>query len=219
MKLNQYIAQATGMSRREASEELKAGKVQLNARVAEFWEEVNLKKDVVLYNGKKVTLPERTTSVILNKPVGYITSRYDEHGRKTVMDLLPKNLQNLKPVGRLDADGEGLLILTDDGNKIYEWTHPKFEHEKEYILTFKKPITEELLRKFVVGVKLSEGIALADYVEKINIKKLNAVIHQGWKHQLRRMAEKCGNEIVRLQRVRMGDIVLGDIKVGKWKKF
>ena len=219
MKLNQYIAQATGMSRREASEELKAGKVQLNARVAEFWEEVNLKKDVVLYNGKKVTLPERTTSVILNKPVGYITSRYDEHGRKTVMDLLPKNLQNLKPVGRLDADSEGLLILTDDGNKIYEWTHPKFEHEKEYILTFKKPITEELLRKFVVGVKLSEGIALADYVEKINIKKLNAVIHQGWKHQLRRMAEKCGNEIVRLQRVRMGDIVLGDIKVGKWKKF
>ncbi|MFC1720674.1 pseudouridine synthase [Patescibacteria group bacterium] len=272
VKLNQYIAQATGMSRREASEEIKAGKIKINGRKALFWEEIDPKEDSILYQGKKITLPEHTTTIILNKPVGYVTTRDDEFGRDIVMDLLPENLQYLKPVGRLDADSEGLLILTDDGDKIYEWTHPKFEHEKEYVLTLKKPITEELLQKFIKGVKLQEGIAVADYVEpiwkshsgsmspnfarklvknsskypdipqkfftssrtkfenisskadsqtgseKISTKELNIVIHQGWKRQLRRMAEKCGNEVTKLKRIRMGDITLDDLPSGEWKK-
>ncbi|MFC1775667.1 pseudouridine synthase [Patescibacteria group bacterium] len=218
VKLNQYIAQATGISRREASEEIKAGKIKINGRKALFWEEIDPKEDSILYQGKKITLPEHTTTIILNKPVGYVTTRDDEFGRDIVMDLLPENLQYLKPVGRLDADSEGLLILTDDGDKIYEWTHPKFEHEKEYVLTLKKPITEELLQKFIKGVKLQEGIAVADYVEKISTKELNIVIHQGWKRQLRRMAEKCGNEVTKLKRIRMGDVTLDDLPVGEWRK-
>ena len=219
VKLNQYIAQVTGMSRREASDELKAGKVKLNNRNAEFWEEVEPGKDRVVYLEKEITLPEKMTTIVLNKPAGYVTTRNHKYDEKIVMDLLPENLQKLKPVGRLDADSEGLLILTDDGDKIYEWTHPKFGHEKEYVLTLKKTITEELLQKFTEGIRLSEGIAVADYVEKISAKELNIVIHQGWKHQLRRMAEKCRNEVVKLKRIRMGDVVLGSLKTGEWKKI
>ncbi len=219
MKLSQYVAQATGISRRKANEELKLGKIKKNGKIAEFWEGVNSKKDIIEYKGKKVKLSENTTMVILNKPVGYITTRSNKYNEKTVMDLLPENLQNLKPIGRLDADSEGLLVLTDDGEKIYEWTHPKFEHEKEYLLTFKKPITEELMQKFIKGVELEEGLAVVDYIERVGLKELNVVIHQGWKRQLRRMAKKSGNEIVKLKRIRMSNIVLDDIKTGKWKKI
>jgi 23S rRNA pseudouridine2605 synthase len=219
MKLNQYIAKATGMSRREASEELKAGNVRVNERVAEFWEDIDTKHDIVFLGGKKIVLPQKTTTILLNKPTGYITTRDDNYDREIVMDLLPKNLQHLKPVGRLDADSEGLLILTDDGDKIYEWTHPKFKHEKEYTLILKNTITKELIEKFTKGIKLNEGNACADTVEKISNKELRVVIHQGWKRQLRRMVEKCGNEVAVLKRVRMGDITLGDLRPGEYKIY
>ncbi len=219
MKLNQYIAKATGISRREASEKLKAGSVRVNNRVAEFWEDIDIEHDVVLLGGEKITLPQKTTTILLNKPVGYVTTRSDKYSKKIVMDLLPKNLQHLKPVGRLDADSEGLLILTDDGDKIYEWTHPKFEHEKEYVLTLKNNVTEGLIQKFKKGVKLKEGIASADEIEKISNKELRVVIHQGWNRQLRRMTEKCGNEVSTLKRIRMGDIKLGDLRSSKFKIY
>ncbi len=217
MKLNQYIAKATGISRREASEELKAGNVRVNKNVAEFWEDVNIEKDSVLLNGKKIILPKKTTTILLNKPVGCITTRSDKYDRKTVMELLPKDLQHLKPVGRLDADSEGLLVLTNDGDKIYEWTHPKFEHEKEYILILKNKITKELLQRFIKGIKLKEGVASVDAIEKISDEKLNVVIHQGWNRQLRRMVEKCDNEVVSLKRIRMGDMTLGNLQSGEFK--
>jgi len=219
MKLNQYIAKATGMSRRKASEKLKAGNVYVNGRVAEFWEDIDIKHDAVLLGDKKIVLSKKTTIILLNKPVGYVTTRSDIYGKKTVMDLLPEDLQYLKPVGRLDADSEGLLILTDDGDMIYEWTHPKFEHEKEYLLKLKKNVTEGLMQKFKKGIRLKEGIASVDKIEEISNKELNIVINQGWNRQLRRMTEKCDNEVVGLRRIRMGDVLLGKLRLGKFKIY
>jgi len=219
MKINQYLSQATGISRREAEKEVKGKKVTLNGKVAEFWQEVDPKKDKVFYNKKPVCLPEGQTTVILNKPKGYITARKDPRGRKTVMDLLPKNLQSLKPIGRLDYNSEGLLILTDAGQQIFELTHPKFEKEKEYVLYLKNPIDAKLLRSFARGIRLKEGMAKADRLKKLGDQELSVVLHQGYNRQLRRMTEACGNRIVRLIRVRMGDIKLGDLRCGKYKKI
>ncbi len=219
MKINQYLSQATGISRREAESEVKKGNVTINGKVADFWQVVDLKKDIVKHNKKTVKLPEKETTIILNKPKGYLTVRKDPKGRKTVMNLLPKSLQDLKPVGRLDFNSEGLLILTNAGQKIFELTHPKFQKEKEYLLSFKDPIDERLITKFKRGIKLQEGIAKADKVEKIDGNRLSVIIHQGYNRQLRRMAEACNNKVVRLVRVRMGDVKLGNLKLGEIKNI
>lgn len=219
MKINQFLSQATGISRRESEKEVKRGNVTINGKVAEFWQVVDLKKDIVKHNKKVAQLPKETTTIILNKPKGYLTARKDPKGRKTVMDLLPKKFQGLKPVGRLDYNSEGLLILTDAGQKIFELTHPKFEKEKEYFLEFKNPIHEKLVTKFLRGIKLEEGIAKADKVNKLDKNRLNVILHQGYNRQLRRMAEACGNKVIRLVRVRMGGVKLGDLRPGKFKKI
>ncbi len=216
MKIIRYLSQATGISRRKAEKEVKSGKVSINGKVAEFWQEVK-KADIVKYNKKIIKLPKNPTIVILNKPKGYLTARYDPKGRKTVMDLLPKKFRHLKPIGRLDKESEGLLVLTDAGQKIFELTHPKFEKEKEYVLQLKDPVSENLVRKFKKGIKLREGLAKADKIKKLKRNEILVVLHQGYKRQLRRMVKECGNEVVKLVRTKMGSFKLGDLKSGKWK--
>ena len=220
MHINQFIAQMTGISRRAADTEIKAGKVRINGKIALPPDRV-LDGDRVTYKGKEYQKNEvkTHTTIILHKPKGYITSRKrDETGAPTVMELLPKELQQLRPVGRLDKESEGLLLLTDDGDFLYESTHPKFEIEKEYDVEFENYVHEGLIAQWKKGVRLREGIAVADQVERTGRKKLRVIIHQGMNRQIRRMGAEAGNAVIGLRRIRSGEHRLGTLRPGKWKK-
>lgn len=219
MRINQYLAQAIGISRRAADREIEAGFVRLNGKKASLGDQI-AKGDKLTYKGKAVA--EKTgehTTIMLNKPVGYITSRKeDETGAPTVMGLLPPELQHLKPVGRLDKESAGLLLLTDDGDLLYRSTHPKFEVEKEYLVEFEQRLSPSVLMQWKKGMRLTDGIARADRIEHRSGMTYRVVLHQGKSRQIRRMAGKTGNAVLSLVRVRSGEHVLGNLKEGKWKK-
>jgi 23S rRNA pseudouridine2605 synthase len=134
------------------------------------------------------------------------------------MGLLPAELQHLKPAGRLDYDSEGLLLMSNDGNLIYESTHPKYEKEKEYRMIFTRSVDRELLNAFARGVLLGEGTARADRLKQIGRDEIELVVHQGWNRQLRRMAEACGYTVARLVRTRIGNVRLDRLQPGEWRR-
>lgn len=220
MRINQYIATGTGMSRRGADKEIEDGRVKLNGKRAVLGDQVSA-GDNVTYKGNPVL--QKTgehTTVILNKPIGFITSRKkDETNAPTVMELLPKELQHLKPVGRLDKESGGLLMLTDDGDLLYKSTHPKFEVEKEYLVEFQERLTAIEFGLWQKGMRLHDGWAKADSIVHEVGNRYRVVLHQGMTRQIRRMAGKTGNAVTKLTRVRSGNNFLGNIKVGAWEKI
>ena len=175
--------------------------------------------DQITVSGEPVAgqAPNKIT-IALYKPRTYLTTRSDPEGRKTVMNLLPGELQNLKPAGRLDYDSEGLLLLSNDGRFIFESTHPKFEKEKEYRIIFNAPVDSLLLDAFKLGIPLTEGIAGADRLKQVGPDEIELVVHQGWNRQLRRMAEECGYQVSRLIRTRVGNVRLDNLKPGEWRR-
>jgi len=195
------------------------GKVWVNKKRASLGQSIDSKTDKVTVEGK--VIEERQgehITIALYKPKGYLSVRDDPGNRKIVMDLLPKKFQHLKPVGRLDYESEGLLLLSTDGKFILKSTHPRYEKQKEYRIIFKKAVPKRLLERFEKGIRLDEGKAKADKVERIDKNEISVVIHQGWNRQLRRMSEACQADIARLIRVRSGDIELGDLKPGDWRE-
>ena len=208
------------MSRRAADREIEAGAVRLNGKRAVLGDQVT-PTDKVTYKGTPVVgKSAESTTIMLNKPIGFITSRKrDETEAPTVMELLPKELQHLKPVGRLDKESGGLLLLTDDGDLLYKSTHPKFEVEKEYLVEFEERLSPVVLNQWKKGMKLTDGIAKADLMEHKIGTTYRVVLHQGKTRQIRRMAGKTGNAVTKLTRVRSGKTELGNLKVGAWKKI
>ena len=217
MRINQFLAQVLGISRRTADKEIALGNVRIGQSKAKLGDQVS-EKDTVTFKGKEVVNTKlNPTTIMLNKPEGYITSRKrDETEAPTVMDLLPPELQHLRPVGRLDKESCGLLLLTDDGDLLYRSTHPKFEVEKEYIVEFETPLSLAELELWKKGMRLIDGMAKADKIERVG-KQFRIVLHQGRNRQIRRMAGKTGNKVDYLERIRTGETRLGDLKVGKWK--
>lgn len=219
MRINQFLAQVLGISRRTADKEIEAGNVTIANRKAKLGDQVS-EKDIVRFKGKEVVNTKlNPTTIMLNKPEGYITSRKrDETLAPTVMELLPPELQHLRPVGRLDKESCGLLLLTDDGDLLYRSTHPKFEIEKEYLVEFDTPLTVIEMAQWKKGMKLIDGIAKADKIEREG-KQYRITLHQGKNRQIRRMAGKTGNKVNYLERIRSGETKLGNLKVGQWKKI
>jgi len=219
MRLNVYLAQQLGISRREGDRLIEEKHVKVNGKLGKLGQQIIPEEDSVFANGKPIQAKQQQRiTIALYKPKGYITTRSDPKNRKTVMDLLPKDLQHLKPVGRLDYESEGLLLLSNDGELIYKSTHPKYEKQKEYRLVFKKPVEKSLIARFKKGIRLSEGVAKADSIKLIEKNEIEVVIHQGWNRQLRRMAEKCHHDVFKLIRTRVGDIKLDDLEPGAWRK-
>lgn len=217
MRINQYLAQILGISRRVADKEIESGAVQLNGKRAQLGDQVTPTDKVSFKGNPVVNTRLQPTTIMLNKPVGYITSRKrDESGAPTVMDLLPPEFQHLKPVGRLDKESDGLLLLTDDGDLLYRSTHPKFETAKEYLVTFETPLMEREIVQWKKGIKLTDGMARADQIVRMG-KTFRITLHQGKNRQIRRMAGKSGNKVETLTRTRSGDVTLGDLPAGKWK--
>ena len=220
MRINVFLAQQLGISRRAADKLIADKKVQVNGSLAKLGQLVDPAKDRVSANGKTLQSKQKESiTVALYKPKGYITTRSDPKKRKIVMSLLPREFQDLKPAGRLDYESEGLLVLSNKGDLIYKLTHPKYEKQKEYRLVFKKAVSKELINAFLKGIRLTEGIAKADKVTQIDKNELEVIMHQGWNRQLRRMAEACHYEIAHLIRTRIGDIKLENLKPGEWRKI
>ncbi len=225
MRLNRFIAESTQFSRRKADQLIQAGKVFVNGKlVTDFSTQVDPLKDKLTIKNDNSTIQRVATSkkiyLALNKPQGYITTRKDERNRKTVMDLIPKD-QSLKPVGRLDKDSEGLLLFSNDGNFINHHTHPKFESEKEYSVEVEGKITDSEKRKLEKGIIIDEKITSPAKVYIVNRSEASTtvriIIHEGRNRQIRKMFDSLGHPVKYLQRIRIGKILLGSLKIGEYR--
>lgn len=218
MRINKYLAESGVASRRGADELIKNGVVKINGKIASLGDEVDFDA-LVTVEGKPVSKVKNYDYYIMNKPKGYICSVKDDKGRKTVMDLLPPSKRRLFPVGRLDYDSEGLLILTNDGELTFRLTHPKNEIPKTYLVKTEKQVTDSDLAKLRAGVYI-DGVK----TQKCNIKlietskngsKLHITITEGKNRQVRKMFETVGNEVVFLKRIKIGDLTISGLDRGE----
>ncbi len=218
MRLNKYIALATGVSRREADDLIASGVVAVNGEQAKLGEPVDGNAKVAV-RGQSVQLPESRTVIVLNKPVGYVCSRNAQaKGVQTVYTLLPDKYKKLKTIGRLDKDSSGLIMLTDDGDLAFRLTHPKFAKTKQYLVTIDKalePLHQQMINDF--GVNLPDGRSQLG-LEKLNDnrREWRVVMHEGRNRQIRRTFAALGYAVIKLHRTNFDNISLSGLKPGKF---
>jgi len=208
-------------SRRNALEIIKSGRVFVNGKITpEPSYPVDAEKDRIFLDNKKITLKAKSY-LMLNKPVGVTTTRSDRYAEVTVMDLLPKEYRHLYPVGRLDKDTEGLLLLTNDGDLAYRLMHPKFNVHKEYLATITKKLKDKDRLKLKKGVfienKKTSPCRIKELFKSVSHSDLTVSIHEGRKRQIRLMFLSLGYKVIRLRRVSEGCLKLGALKPGKWR--
>lgn len=216
MRINKYLAQAVGMSRRTADKAVEAGRVQVNGISAKAGTDVG-EADRVTFNGRSIALPASTTTIMLNKPVGYVVSR-DGQGSRTIYELLSSEFHSLKPVGRLDKDSSGLLLLTNDGQLAHELTHPSFQKTKIYEIDLNKPL-EPLHRQMISD----HGVMLEDGPSKLQLERLaegndkvwKVIMHEGRNRQIRRTFQSLGYEVKKLHRTHFGTYALHNLQMGQ----
>ena len=222
VKLQKYFTDCAVTSRRAAEEEIKNGKVTVNGEVATLGLRIDPERDVVIYKGKRV-LPRagEKTYILLNKPRGIVTSLSDEKGRATVISLLKGLNKRVYPVGRLDMDSDGLLLLTDDGELTNRLTHPRHRIPKIYRVTVKGEVSAEklaLLRSplTIDGYKI-QPVKTTLFSAENGYTTLEMTLFEGRNRQIRKMAALCELSITRLTRIAIGDITLGNLPSGKWR--
>lgn len=221
MRLQKYMAHAGLASRRVCEEIIRAGRVTVNGKPATLGMTVNPARDKVLVDGRPIGRPEPKRYIIVYKPVGYVTTVRDQFKRKTVMDLVKGVQERVYPVGRLDYDSEGLLILTNDGKLANRIMHPSYELEKVYLATVKGQITPTALRQLRRGVELEDGKTAPARVELItsdsDSSMIRLAITEGRNRQVRRMCEAVGFPVTRLVRIAIGPIKLGKLRPGEFR--
>jgi 23S rRNA pseudouridine2605 synthase len=222
-RIQKVLARAGVASRRAAEQMVREGRVSVNgAEVRAPGTLVDASQDVVAVDGRPVVLSAPRQYYLLNKPPGYLSTALDRRGRPTVLDLVPAS-SRLFPVGRLDFESEGLLVLTDDGELANQLTHPRFEVPKEYHVLVPGPLTHAALERLRTGVTLDEGCTAPAEVEVIGQESgspwLCIVLRQGWKRQVRRMLATVGQPVRRLIRVRTGALTLGDLASGQIRRL
>ncbi len=229
MRINKYIASAGVCSRRKADELIINGQVKINGRVLKEPGYDVMDGDEVSVAGRIVEPKKTHTYVLLNKPVGVITSVKDDKGRMTVIDLLRENpdiadeASRLFPVGRLDYDTSGVLLLTDDGELTYRLTHPKHEFPKTYQALVRGVVSREKELRLVRGVDIGGFVTSKAKVKTLKVKGNSSLveiaIHEGKNRQVRKMFEAVGNPVVELKRVSFGEIRIGRLKEGAFRKL
>ena len=215
-RLQKLISAAGLCSRRKAEEWLAAGRVTVNGMTASIGDKADPEQDVEKVDGVALSKPVTHTYIMLHKPRGYVTTLSDEKGRKTVAQLVENCPARVWPVGRLDMDSEGLLLMTDDGELTHRLTHPSHEIQKEYHVRVTGNISQVLPVLSKPMVVDGEDM-VADFVEQTGEDSLMIIIHQGKNRQVRRMCAAAGLTVTRLIRVREGDLLLGDLKRGQWR--
>lgn len=216
IRLQKYLSGAGVCSRRKGEEYIKAGRVKVNDEVVtQQGVQVDPEKDQVEVDGKIVRNNHQMVYVVLNKPAGYITSR--SHGdRKIVFDLIDIK-ERLNPVGRLDKDSTGLLLLTNDGKLHHRLIHPSFDHEKEYEVETLKPINKKALEILRRGIVIDDQKTRPASIDRMAENRFKIILKEGRKRQIRRMVEKVDNRVVNLHRVRMSTLCIGKLKPGEWR--
>ena len=222
MRLNKFLAACGVASRRSCDELIKDGKVNVNGKVAGLGLEVG-EGDEVTVNGNKVVL-KKNEYYILNKPKGYLSTVSDDKGRKTVMDLMPSSVGRIYPVGRLDYDSEGLLILTTDGELAQRLTHPSNEVPKTYLVKIEGTATEATLNPIRSGIEIEGGYVTkkckAHIVESNKeYTKIHITITEGKNREIRKMFAAIGREVTLLKRIKVGELTLRGLDRGKWRKL
>ncbi len=233
-RLQKVMAQAGIASRRACEDLIRQGRVQVNGQVVtEMGTKVDPARDRIAVDGQPLTQAAKRVYLVLNKPPGYLSTAHDDRGRPTVMDLVPGG-ERLYPVGRLDADSEGLLLLTNDGSLTQRLTHPRYQHEKEYLVLVRGRPSPETLRQLREGIELEDGrtsparvvVLRREERESLDLERpprgtawLRMILREGRKRQIRRMCATVGHPVQRLIRVRMGPLTLGELPPGQWRRL
>lgn len=223
MRINKYLSESGVCSRRAADKLIEEGVVKINGKIAKTGVDVQPGEDRITVNGKVINLASQYEYYIMNKPKGYICTVKDDKDRKTVMDLMPPLPTRVFPVGRLDYDTEGLLILTNDGDLTYKLTHPKNEIPKTYVVKTEKPVTEKEIAQLRGGVVI-DGVR----TKKCNVtlvktfktgSKLQITITEGRNRQIRKMIEAVGHSVDFLKRIKVGDLTVSGLNRGEVRKL
>ena len=216
IRLQKFLSAAGVCSRRKGEEFIKAGRISVNGEViVELGTKIDPDQDRVEVDGKAIQPSNTLVYIALNKPKDYVTS-CSHPGQKVVVDLVDVS-ERIYPVGRLDKDSTGLLLLTNDGRLHHRLSHPSFDHEKEYDVTVARPISEGALKKMRDGLPLMGTKTRPARITRISPRRFRIVLQEGKNRQIRRMVRKVGNEVTRLQRQRFASIKLGNLPPGKWR--
>lgn len=224
MRLQKYISKAGITSRRKAEELIVKGKVKINGEtVTEMGIKINPDKDIVSVNNKEIDIIKRKIYVMLNKPEGYVTTMDDQFNRPKVIDLVKGIEERIYPVGRLDYNTSGLLLLTNDGELTNNITHPRNHIDKTYIATVKGILSKDKLERFEKGIDIGGYITapariqlIKSYEDKCDVK---ITIHEGKNRQIRRMLDVLGHPVLRLKRIAIGELTLEGLSKGKWRNL
>lgn len=214
MRINKYLSEAGICSRRGADKWIEAGRVKINGNFAEVGSKVS-DSDIVTVDNKEIKLEKGYVYIKLNKPRG-ITSTTERHIKGNIVDFVGHS-ERIFHIGRLDKDSEGLILLTNDGDIVNEILRKEGKHEKEYIVTVDKAITDDFLKQMASGVAILDTVTLPAVVTKVNSRTFKIILTQGLNRQIRRMTEALGYEVKQLRRLRVMNILVDDLKLGEWK--
>ena len=223
IRLQKYLAEAGIASRRKSEELILQGKIKVNdVIVTELGTKIDPEHDEIKYDDNVIKLDEKKVYILLNKPIGYVTTVKDQFNRDSVLDLV-KVKERLVPVGRLDMYTSGALILTNDGDFVYKLTHPKYEVEKTYNVTVKGKIDSQAVENLRNGVDIGGYVTKPARVkilkidEEKDLSRLQIIIHEGKNRQVRKMCEAIGSKVLALHRSKIGNIGVKDLKLGTWR--
>ncbi len=220
-RLQKLIAAAGLASRREAERWISAGRVTVNGRVATLGEQADPERDRIAVDGRPLRSEQQKITLMLNKPVGYVTTARDPQGRKVVRELVRDVPVRLFPVGRLDVNTEGLLLLTNDGELAARLSHPRHQVAKTYLVRIRGRLTDDERRRLEQGLELEDGPTAPARVEKVRSSGshtwLEMTITEGRNRQVRRMCEAVGHPVSRLKRIRVGFLDLGELRCGQYR--
>ena len=216
MRLQKFLSRAGICSRRKGEEYIKAGWVKVNGKiVTELGVKVDPDRDVVEVDSDAIRSDTALIYIALNKPRGYVSSCHQQN-KKIVLDLLDI-AERVYPIGRLDKDSTGLLLLTNDGHLHHRLSHPSFNHEKAYEVAVAKPLPEGALRKLADGLPMMGTRTRPARVKRISARRFRIILQEGKNRQIRRMVRKVGNQVVDLKRIRIANIKLGSLPSGRWR--